>query len=156
MYRTQENLVLYLNLYDIYGAQNMHKKSLLIVVILILIPLVSYAFWQIADPVHGARYDCDRSTTSGFLNNAYPRRYLNGSAFSFELRRGTLKGNVLRLAKKYNWQVRWFAPNKYCVALATRIVGPTFPILMNQLLSHYPIRATYDVKYQRMKVYYKR
>ncbi|MGD9152876.1 MAG: hypothetical protein PVG30_04365 [Gammaproteobacteria bacterium] len=124
----------------------MYKKIMWILVILVLIPLTSFAVWQIADPFHVTRCHCKS-------NVDYPQQYVNGAIISFKLRKGLLKENVICFAGKYRWKVRWLAPNKYYVTLATKIVGPTFPIVMNRLLSHYPLRATYDVKCQRMRVY---
>ncbi|MGD9107755.1 MAG: hypothetical protein PVI75_01110 [Gammaproteobacteria bacterium] len=124
----------------------MYKKFMWILVILVLIPLTSSAIWQIADPAHGTGRRYEHGVD-------YPQQYVNGAIISFKLRKGLLKENVFRIACKYRWKVRWLAPNKYYVTLATKIVGPTFPIVMNGLLSHYPLRATYDIKYKRMRVY---
>jgi len=126
----------------------MHKFSW-IVVGLILMPMTSSAIWQVADPLHG---------TKSYLNASqlkcvdHPCKYANGSKFLFKLRKGSLQDNVYRLANKYNWRVTWRAPNNYHVMLNTKIVGVTFPVAMNRLLSHYPLRATYNVKHKSMVV----
>lgn len=127
------------------------RRLLWIMVGLMLLPMMSLAIWQVADPSHGARYQF--LNTTHLLQADYPKKYANGSKFLFKLRKGLLQDNVRRLAGKYNWKVVWKAPNSYYVTLNTEIVGATFPITMNRLLAHYPLRATYDARNKRMKVY---
>jgi len=127
----------------------MHR-FLWIVVGLILVPMTSSAIWQVADPLHGTKYHYLH--TSRILRADYPRKYANGSKFLFKLRKGLLKDNVYRLANKYNWRVTWRASDNHYVMLNTEIVGVTFQVAMNRLLSHYPLRATYDVKHKCMMV----
>jgi len=128
----------------------MHKKLLWVVVGLLLVPLTSSAIWQVADSMHGVKYH--HGHAQRFLNVDYPQQYANGSAFLFKLRKCLLRDNVLRLAKKYGWQVVWRAPQNYYVTLNTEIVGSKFSITMNRLLSNYPLSAKYNAKRKRMIV----
>jgi hypothetical protein len=127
----------------------MHR-FLWIMVGLILVPMMSLAIWQVADPLHGTKYHYLHSLR--ILRTDYPRRYANGSKFLFKLRKGSLKDNVYRLANKYNWRVTWRARGNYHVMLNTEIVGVTFQVAMDRLLSHYPLRATYNAKHKSMMV----
>lgn len=124
-------------------------RFLWIVAGLILVPMVTLAVWQVADSLHGTK---SYSGVAHIKCGDHPCRYANRSKFSFKLRKGLLKDNVYRLANKYNWRVAWQVPNNYRVLLNTEIVGATFPVVMNQLLSHYPLRATYNAKHKSMMI----
>ncbi|MEE9571610.1 MAG: hypothetical protein V3W20_01025 [Candidatus Neomarinimicrobiota bacterium] len=131
----------------------MYKRFLGVIVVLMLIPLVASATWQIADPLHGIK--------SGYLYSSrlsrtdHPQRYANGKLVLFKLRKGLLKDNILRFAKKYNWRVTWRVANNYYVMLNTKMVGPKFRVVMDQLLAHYSLYASYNTYSKRMVVYKK-
>ena len=129
----------------------MYKRFLGMIVLLILIPLIASATWQIADPLHGvkSRYLYSSPRTD------HPQKYANGTLILFKLRKGLLKNNILRFAKKYNWRVTWRTANNYYVMLNTKMVGPKFRMVMDQLLAHYPLYASYNTYNRRMVVYKK-
>jgi len=129
----------------------MYKRFLGMIVLLILIPLIASATWQIADPLHGvkSRYLYSSSRTD------HPQRYANGKLVLFKLRKGLLKDNIIRFAKKYNWRVTWRTANNYYVMLNTKMVGSKFQVVMDQLLAHYPLYASYNTYSKRMVVYKK-
>lgn len=122
------------------------RKFLLIMIGLMLVPVTAMAIWQVADPSHGTKYH------KRGLRVDYPRVYTNGAKISCVLRKGSLRSNVMSCAEKYNWRVAWSVTNNYSVTINTKIVGPTFPIVMSGLLSHYPVHATYSKKYQKIIV----
>lgn len=106
------------------------------------LPLTSFATWQIADPYHGTKMHKsilpDRITTSDL-----PKEYTDKKC-SASLEKGLLKDNIERTAHEYHWSVRWNAREDYSLLLETKLTGPSFPSVMDRLLSHYPLKAKYN------------
>jgi hypothetical protein len=141
-------------LYGIFQVMRISemRKLFLFMAIFLLFPAIANAIWQFADPTHGASYQHIIPPRFGKLED-YPQKYYNDSMVLLQLRKGSLKDNVSRLAKKYRWLVVWHVTRKYYVLLNTDIVGPTFPVAMNRLLVHYPVHAKYDRRYFTVTVY---
>jgi len=127
----------------------MMKRLLGLITLLLAFPLVSYAIWQVSDPNLGMKR---RLTKTELGQTDYPLAYINGSRYLFHVRKGLLRDNVKRIAKKYRWRVVWRAPVDYHVLLNTEIVGPAFSVVMDRFLSHYPLQAVYNARYHKMTV----
>jgi len=111
----------------------------------------SFAYWQIANPFHGTQQA--RFVRAPGSQTDHPGIYTNGSRYLIQLNKGLLKPTVFKNAEKYGWQVKWNAPNNYYVLLKTKIVGSSFSFVMGQLISHYPLRATFNSKIKTMTVF---
>ena len=128
------------------------KKIFLLVLILTFGFCFSstFATWQIADPYHGTKSQSvwfpERLTQSDL-----PNRYVDNKTQVF-LKPGLLKDNIEEAAKKHHWLIQWDASDNYPLLVDTKLTGPDFPSVMNQLLSHYPLKARYDKKTQVMVV----
>lgn len=133
----------------------MRKIFSSIIMFLLFVPFVASAIWQVAEPTHEAKFRHSLTPRFGKIAD-YPQKYYNGSRYLLKLRKGRLKVNVFRMARKYNWRVVWQVANNYFVMLNTDIVGPTFPVAMNRLLKHYPLYARYDRKNHIMVVSFSR
>ena len=60
------------------------------------------------------------------------------------LHTGSLKTNILRLAKQYGWaQVVWNVRDDYRWVGDTRIAAHGLPSVLRQLLQHYPLQAVF-------------
>jgi len=113
--------------------------------------MTSYAIWQVGDPLRGSKFE--KLVTPELGKTDYPQKYYSNPNCLLNLRKGLLKTNVLRSAHKYHWKVVWHAPINYHVLVNTQIAGPTFPVAMGRLLSHYPVRTIYDSKQSVMGVF---
>ena len=118
--------------------------------ILGIISFPSFATWQLADSYHGTRilqnWLPERLKTSDI-----PLQYASTNC-TISFKKGWLKANIEHEANVHHWIVRWNAPENYHLLLDTKLDGPDFPSVMNQLLSHYPLKAKYNRSAQIMTV----
>ena len=124
------------------------RKLTLGLVVFFIFPTLSFATWQIADPLHGT--SPKRSLTDQLHDTDYPYSYQD--TIKVRVFKGGLRDNVERLAYEHGWRVEWQAPEHNYVMTNDKIAGPTFPIVMDRLLDNYPLMATHDCYYQITRV----
>lgn len=105
---------------------------------LILIPMVSFATWQVANTRHHSTYK-SQYVAAEHGNTIYAKNYEDN--YIFDIEQDNLKWNVFQNAQKYHWQVDWQVNQKYLVLNKNQIAGSTFCITLNRLLEHYPLTA---------------
>ena len=108
----------------------------------LLVVMPAYATWQVANPFQGTPDHQYIRPEIG--NTSYPEGYVAHPLYSISVERGTLKENVERLVHKYDWKVKWQFKKAYPVLINTEMSGPSFISVMDQLLSHYSLKATYN------------
>lgn len=129
-----------------------NKKIICFFIMLaLLLPIISFATWQIADPYRGTKLE--RYVTPEFGKTDYPGHYYSNPNYTIHIKKGILMHEVKRIAGEYNWTVKWKAPQEYPVLLETDLAGPSFSEVMNMLLSHYALKAKYDYSHCIMTVY---
>lgn len=105
-----------------------------------LLPALACASHQVADPSRGV------SSAQGRHYLGYPARYAN--EVQAQLFKGSLKGNVERIAAQNNWSLHWKVNEKLMVLVEARLAGPDFVAVMNELLGHYSVEATYQYNFK--------
>lgn len=65
---------------------------------------------------------------------------------NYTLTKGSLRGNLERLAKKFGWAVRWDLTIDYDVPLGFTITNKRMPEIFGEALMHLPIRTTFYTK----------
>jgi hypothetical protein len=65
-------------------------------------------------------------------------------ATSFHTFKGTLKDNLDQIASQAGWQTKWQSKKFYHVLLETDIAGDSLAGVVDQLLQHYPLQASFD------------
>lgn len=116
----------------------MKRVFLMSCVLLSLMPFAAYATWQVADASHGTNL----SQPSDLSSKDYPKALQDQA--SIQLQKGSLRDNVERAAAENNWEVIWHADDQYRVLTKSTFSGPDFSTVMDQLLSHYHLRASFD------------
>jgi hypothetical protein len=106
-----------------------------VLLLTVLLPTFAAATYQIADPARGV------PSAKGKHYLGYPARW--SDAVRVQLFKGSLKGNVQRIAAQHGWQVNWQVKQKFAVLIETQLAGPDFVTVMNDLLSHYPVSTSY-------------
>lgn len=128
----------------------MRKLVYLLLAGLVICPCFSYAIWQVNDPSHGTKPGW---YLSPFLRQTdMPQQYVQKSAYTIHLKKEWLKSEVTDISRKYGWRLYWKAPQNYPILLKTDIVGDDFETVMNELLSHYPLKAAYNKHYRIITV----
>jgi len=117
----------------------------------LFLPMMSFAVWQVADPYRGTQLERYVSPQLGKTN--YPDHYYTNPNYTIHVQKGWLMKEVTRIAKEYNWTVKWHAPQNYPVLLESELSGPSFSEVMSVLLSHYDLKARYDRQHCIMTVY---
>lgn len=122
----------------------MRKLFSMLVVSFLVLPVMAYATWQVADPFHGTELNQELQPAKNIHKSDIPGQYQTLARYSFYLHKGWLKNNVVNMAKQVGWTVNWKAYRNYRVEVKTQIAGENFPDVLTQLLSHYPLNASFN------------
>mgnify|MGYP001588852821 FL=1 len=122
----------------------MRKLFSVFLISFLALPVMAYATWQVADSFHGTVLNPDLQPAATIQTSDTPDQYQVVSPYSFKLQKGWLKHNVINMADKIGWTVNWQASRNYRVVTNTTIAGKNFPDVLSQLLSHYPLKASFN------------
>ncbi|MBN1684663.1 MAG: TcpQ domain-containing protein [Gammaproteobacteria bacterium] len=122
-----------------------------ILAILLCLPTLTFATWQIANP-----NPAQKQIDPRLGKTDYALYYYDNAAVRIYPKKGLLKENIIRIANEQGWKVIWRADQDYKVTRNTVIAGPTFITTMDRLLNHYPLMATYKKSQKIMTVMEKR
>lgn len=125
----------------------------LIFIFFVIVPAISLATFSIEDPFHGTRLNEQLEPVSTVDSSDIPKIYQSRNKFIFQTKKGWLASNLKRFSKKEGWQIKWRAKRNYQLLLSTEIAGETFPNAVNELLSHYPLRASFNQREKIMTIY---
>jgi len=116
-----------------------------------LLPQAVMAGWQVANPESSVPREpffqagTQRKTALSpavYLHDRYPNEYANlGSAapvYAVSIS-GSLKENIERIMRRYNWKVVWKAPYDY--NFDGKVTGSSLPNVMQKLLQPFPLQA---------------
>jgi hypothetical protein len=125
-------------------------KLLKWMLILILVPALSFATWQVANTKHHQKYK-NQYIASLRGKTDYPKAY--SDRYVFQVAKNGLKQTVLQNAKKYGWSAQWKV-KKYPVLNTNAVAGPTFCVALNRLLAHYPsIKSQCNLSTKKVSIY---
>ena len=129
--------------------------------LIILVPTVALAGWQVAkpqatvpsEPFFQAGVQQDTAFVSSYGSSAFPDQYANlgkpASVYAISVS-GSLKENIERIMDRYHWKVVWNAPYDY--NFDGRITGSSLPNVMEKLLSSFPLQATLYMSNRTMTI----
>ncbi len=129
--------------------------------VLILIPAISFAGWQVAKP--GATVPSEPFFQAGmqqntpFLptygNTAFPNRFAHvgrpAAIYAISVS-GSLKENLERIMDRYHWKVLWKVPYDY--NFDGRVTGSSLPNVIEKLLQPFPLQARMYMSNRTMTV----
>jgi hypothetical protein len=125
-------------------------RFIITMLLLLVIASPSYATWQVANPYQGT---LKHFTVNPFIGKtSYPIYFGNHTQYTLTLKQDWLSSNIFRIAAQYHWRVQWLAKTDYPVLTSRQISGFTFPVMMNELLHNYPLKATYDDAQQLLSI----
>lgn len=130
----------------------MRKTVMVLLVSCLMLPLLAYATWQVADPFHGTRLNRELQPAATEEQSDIPVKYQTESEFTFYTKKGWLKDNLISMAKSKGWQVKWKAFQNYHVLTESEISGESFQDAVQKLLNHYPIKGYYNNQLRVMTV----
>ncbi|MHB1948370.1 MAG: hypothetical protein ACYCQI_09680 [Gammaproteobacteria bacterium] len=118
---------------------------------LLLLPTVTFAGWQVAQPQNAVPSEPffqagSQQQDNGFVpsygNAAFPNHYANlgrpASMYAISVS-GSLKENLERIMDRYHWKVVWKAPYDY--NFDGRVNGSSLPNVIAKLLKPFPLQA---------------
>lgn len=104
-----------------------------------LLPAISLASWQIAGaPVRTPGTQPIKRVVDT------PKEYQANPRYTLHVTKGSLYKLVKQYTTSHGWQLVWTAKRNYPVNYANTIAGPSLQAVLNQLLSHYPLRVSYN------------
>lgn len=125
--------------------------SVTLLFLFLLIPLKALAAWQVSNPEASVPREpffqagTERKTALAPAVNRhtrYPNEYANyGSTapvYAVSIS-GSLKDNIERIMKRYNWKVVWKAPYDY--NFDGKVTGSSLPNVIQRLLQPFPLQA---------------
>lgn len=119
--------------------------------LLIIIPTIAMAGWQVAqpqaavpsEPFFQAGVQQDSSFAPSYGSAAFPDQFANlgkpAAVYAISVS-GSLKENIERIMDRYHWKVLWKAPYDY--NFDGRVTGSSLPNVMEKLLDPFPLQAT--------------
>lgn len=119
--------------------------------LLLLLPTLTFAGWQVAKPDGGVSNDPffqaggqqDTNFAPSSSNSAFPNQFANlgtpAAVYAISVS-GSLKENLERIMDRYHWRVVWKAPYDY--NFDGRISGTSLPNTIEKLLKPFPLQAT--------------
>ena len=129
----------------------MKMNGLLTGALLFLVPLCSFADWQLSsvgsatprEPFFQAGTPMrDSSMPSAYTSTAFPNQYANlgqpAAVYAVSIS-GSLKENIERIMGRYHWKVIWKAPYDY--NFDGRVTGSSLPNVIEKLLQPFPLQA---------------
>lgn len=132
-------------------CDSLRTKNLFISAFLFLIPLYSFAGWQVTRPASAVPRDpffqagTQRSkdyVPSSYGSDTFPNQYayLGQPAPVYAVSiSGSLKQNIERIMGRYHWKVIWKAPYDY--NFDGRVTGSSLPNVIEKLLKPFPLQA---------------
>lgn len=129
--------------------------------LLLVIPSLAFAGWQVAKPMSTAPSEPffqagtqhDTTFVPTYRNNAYPNRFaaLDKPAAVYAISvSGSLKDNVQRIMDRYHWKVVWKAPYDY--NFDGRVTGSSLPDVIERLLQPFPLQAVMYMSNRTMTI----
>lgn len=129
----------------------MNKHGFLISVCLTLLPLTTFAGWQVSKPEAAVPrepfFQAGTQQKNAFVPSAYSSRSLpsqyarlgqSAPVYAVSIS-GSLKENIERIMNRYHWKVIWKAPYDY--NFDGRVTGASLPNVMEKLLQPFPLQA---------------
>jgi len=120
-------------------------------VLLLALPIIALAGWQVAkpeagmipsDPFFQASASQPVSTPSAYNANAFPNQFASlghpATLYAISVS-GSVKENLERIMDRYHWKVIWKAPFDY--NFDGRISGTNRDEVIQKLLSPFPLQA---------------
>src|SRR3989344_460244 len=119
--------------------------------LLLLVPTIAVAGWQVATPQNTTMTSNDPffqagmrqgTTFSSYGNSAFPNQSssLGNPATIYAISvSGSLKENIERIMDRYHWKVVWKAPYDY--NFDGRVTGSSLPNVIEKLLQPFPLQA---------------
>lgn len=127
----------------------MIKRRLFVLGCLFLLPLTSFATFQVAGSPMRLM-----GTAKNKLVGDVPLNYMSNPKFILTTRPGLLATNVSRFASQHGWTVRWHVKKRYAVNVLSTISGPTFSVTLNRLIAYYPgLKAHYNKYHKTVTIY---
>lgn len=120
------------------------------VLVLLFVPTLSFATWQVANTQHHQKYK-NQYLAAQLGKTDYPKAY--SDRYVFRVEKESLKWNIFQNAGKYGWSVQWKVKENYRVLNAAEVAGPTFCVALNRLLAHYPLKAQCNLSAKKVAVY---
>lgn len=129
----------------------MKKRELLASAFLTIIPVVSFAGWEVSKPEAAIPrepfFQAGAPTNVSFVpaaysSSAFPNQYAHmgpGAPMYAISICGSLKENLERIMGRYNWRVVWKAGYDY--NFDGRVTGSSLPNVIEKLLQPFPLRA---------------
>ncbi len=132
-------------------------------VLLLTIPTVVMAGWQIARPESsvpnepffqaGEQREAPTSPVSAYGTAAFPNQFANlgrpAEVYAISVS-GSLKENIERIMDRYHWKVVWKAPYDY--NFDGRVTGTSLPNVMEKLIKPFPLQAVLYMSNRTMLV----
>lgn len=130
--------------------------------LLIFIPTMAMAGWQVANPQAaapnepffqaGVQQESSVVPTS-YGTTAFPDQFANlgrpAAVYAISVS-GSLKENIERIMDRYHWKVVWKVPFDY--NFDGRVTGSSLPNVMQKLLSPFPLQAVMYMSNRTMTV----
>jgi hypothetical protein len=133
---------------------NMNRHGLFTIVALLsmlVLPQVVTAGWQVSSPEAAVPREpffqagTQRQTAlspDSYRRDSYPSEYSNlgraASVYAVSVS-GSIKDNIERIMKRYNWRVVWKAPYDY--NFDGKVTGSSLPNVIQKLLQPFPLQA---------------
>lgn len=112
--------------------------------LLLFMPCVAFAGWQLAQPVSSVprepffQEDARMSTNASCQVPTTRMTGGGGAVYAISVS-GSLKENIERIMQRYHWKVKWKAPYDY--NFDGRVTGANLPDVMKKLISPFPLQA---------------
>lgn len=135
-----------------------HILSLLIIII---IPSLSFAGWQVVKPLDAAPSEPifqagppkSINVVPSYGNSVMPNRYAKlgkpAAVYAISVS-GSLKENIERIMDRYHWKVVWKAPYDY--NFDGRVTGTSLPNVVEKLLKPFPLQAVLYMSNRTMTI----
>lgn len=131
------------------------------VVLLILLPTLSFAAWQVAkpgmavpsEPFFQAGTQQNTAFVPAYGSSAFPNQFANmgrpAAVYAISVS-GSLKENLERIMDRYHWRVIWKVPYDY--NFDGRVTGSNLPNVIEKLLQPFPLQARMYMSNRTMTV----
>jgi hypothetical protein len=119
--------------------------------LMLALPQVVFAGWQVSNPESTVPREpffqagTQRQTAlspSAYRHDAYPGKHANlgrsAPVYAVSIS-GSLKDNIERIMRRYNWRVVWKAPYDY--NFDGKVTGSSLPNVIQKLLQPFPLQA---------------
>lgn len=119
--------------------------------VMLLTPQIAMSAWQVSSPEASVPREpffqtgTERKTAllpAAYRHDRYPNEYANlgktAPIYAVSIS-GSLKDNLERIMKRYNWKVVWKAPYDY--NFDGKVTGSSLPNVIQTLLQPFPLQA---------------